>query len=80
MPTEKLSTSISKPAGVFPSTSLSKAFMTQPAKGPMSMAPMSMVVSGAPAMQPTTAMAPAILPLSPPTRYPPWAAMRTGMR
>ena len=46
----------------------SNFFTTQPAKGPMTMAPMSMVVSGAPAMQPMTAMAPAILPRSWPVR------------
>ena len=68
MPTEKLSTSISKPAGVRPSMKRSNILMTQPANGPMTMAPMSIVVSGAPAMQPMTAMAPAMRPRSPPVR------------
>ncbi len=67
-PTEKLSMSISKPAGVRPSMNSSKRLMTQPEKGPMTMAPMSIVVPGASAMQPMTAMAPVILPRSPPVR------------
>ena len=80
MPTEKLSTSISKPAGVLPSMNRSNILMTQPANGPITMAPMSIVVSGAPAMQPITAIAPTMRPRSPPVRYPPCAAMSTGIR
>ena len=67
-PTEKLSISISKPAGVLSSMNRSNILMTHPANGPMTMAPMSMVVSGAPAMQPMTAMAPVMRPRSPPVR------------
>ena len=43
MPMEKLLISISKPAGIWPSTFLSNCLMTQPARGPMTMAPISMV-------------------------------------
>ena len=43
MPTEKLSTSISKPPGVWSCAHRSKRLMQAPATGPMTMAPMSMV-------------------------------------
>jgi hypothetical protein len=52
--------------------------MTQPASGPISMAPMSIVYSE-PTMAPTMAMEAMTRPRLPPTISPPWPAMRMGM-
>ena len=55
MPAEKLLTSISKPALILPSQSLSICFMTQAASGPMIMAPRNIGMS-VPTITPTVAM------------------------
>ena len=70
MPTEKLLTTISKPAGIWPSMALSNFLMHQPPKGPQIMAPMNMVLSVA-AMAPRVARAPVTAPFCPPTALPP---------
>ena len=70
MPTEKLLTTISKPAGMWPSMLLSKRLMHQPPRGPQIMAPMNMVLS-VEAMAPRVARAPATAPFWPPTALPP---------
>jgi hypothetical protein len=70
MPREKLSTSISKPEGIFPSTALSNSFRMKAASGPMIMAPRNIGVppvnSGTfgspPMMTPALAMAPMTAP------------------
>ena len=70
MPTEKLLTTISKPAGIWPSIFSSNFLMHQPPKGPQIMAPMNMVLS-VEAMAPRVARAPVTAPFWPPTALPP---------
>ena len=69
MPSEKLSMTISKPAGTRPSISVSNFFRTQAAKGPMTIAPRNMGVPSSvdmsvmpPMITPMVAMAPMTAP------------------
>ena len=64
MPSEKLLTSISKPAGIFPSNSRSNFFITQAASGPTIIAPINIGISE-PTITPIVAIAPITPPLWP---------------
>ncbi len=64
MPSEKLLTSISKPAGIFPSNSRSNFFITQAASGPTIIAPINIGMSE-PTITPIVAIAPITPPLWP---------------
>ena len=70
MPIEKVSMSISKPAGTLPSMTLSRSLRTKAASGPMIMAPRNMGMS-TPTMTPIVAMAPMTAPRWPCTMRPP---------
>ena len=70
MPTEKLSISISKPDGTFPSTDLSNSFCRYAAAGPMIMAPRN-IGTAVPTMTPMVATTPTTLPRTPWTIRPP---------
>ena len=70
MPTEKLLTTISKPAGTWPSIFWSNFLMHQPPRGPQIIAPMNMVLL-VEAMAPRVASAPVTAPFWPPTALPP---------
>ena len=80
IPAEKLLMSISKPAGMRPSMKSSNFLMQKPARGPMTMAAISMVISVLLMMAPMTAMAPTTRPRSPPIILPPVEAIRIGIR
>jgi hypothetical protein len=79
MPAEKLSTSISKPAGVFGWRRPSIFFCTQAASGPMIIAPRNIGVP-APTITPMVAMAPTTPPRWPCTILPPVNAISSGSR
>lgn len=79
MPTEKLLTSISNPAGMRPSAQRSKVRITQPAKGPMAIAPMNIGMS-LPRITPITATAAITPPRSPATWRPAVMAISIGSR
>ena len=70
IPIEKLLTSISKPDGIFPSTTLSNFLITKPANGPIIIAPINIGIS-APTITPIVATVPITPPLAPPTILPP---------
>lgn len=70
MPTEKLLISISNPALMCPSTRASNFLMTQPAKGPIIMAPKNIGTSVA-TTTPIVAMAAITPPREPPVSLPP---------
>ena len=78
MPSEKLSTTISKPARTLPSMARSNCLRTQPAKGPMIIAPRNIGVPVRvansvmpPMITPAVAMAPITAPRCPWTIFPP---------
>ena len=70
MPSEKLSTSISKPEGTLASRKPSILLSSQAASGPITMAPRNMGMS-APTMTPIVAIAPTTAPRVPWTVLPP---------
>ncbi len=70
MPREKLFTSISNPAGICPSISLSNFLITHAAIGPTTIAPRNMGLSEA-TITPIDAIAPITPPRSPATTLPP---------
>ena len=83
IPTEKLLINISKPAGMCPSINWSNFLITQPAKGPITIAAINIgcpFVPPTPAIHPMMAIAPITRPLSFATILPPVAAINTGSR
>ena len=70
IPIEKLLTTISKPAGTFPSKKLSVFFIIHPPSGPIIIAPMNIGMS-APIIKPIVPIVPKTAPRVPPTIRPP---------
>ena len=80
IPAEKLLISISNPAGIWPSIAWSNFLIQNPARGPITIAAISIVISVLLRIAPITAIAPTTRPRSPPTIRPPVDAIRIGIR